>query len=74
MTYILRAKSGEAKVALTNTKAQYLINNCKGHFRQVKYVSGTKTVFEFDSDMGFGDLRIHGSEIFIWAGDYLVPR
>lgn len=75
MTYILRTKSGEAKVVLTNTKAQFLINNCKGHFRQANYgKSGVKTVFKFDSDMVFGELLIHGFEIFIWVGDVLEPR
>lgn len=70
MAYYIRTKSGEAKAKLDNDMAGRIIRDCPGHWREAKYKTGSKTVFEIDRDMTFGNDRY---KIMLWVGDVMEP-
>ena len=70
MAYYIRTKSGEAKAKLTNDTAGKIIRQCPGHWQEAKYRGGSKTVFEIDKDMTFGNDYY---KIMLWTGDVLEP-
>ena len=70
MAYYIRTRSGEAKAKISNDLAQRIISGAAGHFREARYRTGSKTVFELDGDFTYGTENI---KILLWRGDILEP-
>lgn len=71
--YHLRDKNGNLKASFSNRRANEIINNLPGFFKEMTYeYTGKVTVFEISADRSFSIADL-GFKIFLWTGDRLIP-
>ena len=72
MSYTLRTSDGVAKIGMSNSDTNTVMNKIKGRFTEINFkIVGKKIVFMIDESCNimYGDLRIYFDK-----GDYFYPE